>query len=81
MEDRKSTPRKLSFLDGLPITWKILNQKVVALSSCEAEYIAIISIMCKGVWIARLVKKVMGVGIEAVKIMVDNQSAIIKSKT
>ena len=81
MEDRKSTPRKLLFPGGLPITLKNLNQKVVGLSSCEAEYIAIISVVCKGVWIARLVKKVMGVEIEAVKIMVDNQSAIIKSKT
>ena len=54
---------------------------MVALSSCEAEYIAITPAMCKGVWIARLVKEVMGVKIEAVKIMVDKKLAIKVCKT
>ena len=58
-----------------------LEKKVVALSSCEAEYITITSAVCQGVWIARLVMEVMGVKMEAVKIMVDNQSAIMLSKT
>ena len=30
VEDRKSTPRQVFFLGGLPITWNILKQKVVA---------------------------------------------------
>ena len=54
---------------------------MVALSSCEAEYITITSAVCQEVWIARLVKEIMGVEMEAVKIMVDNQSAIMLSKT
>ena len=54
---------------------------MVALSSCEAEYIAITPVVCQGVWIARLVKEIMGVEMEAVKIMADNQSAIMLSKT
>ena len=54
---------------------------MVALSSCEAEYIAITSAVCQGVWIARLVKEVMRVELEVVKIMVDNQSTIMLSKT
>ena len=37
--------------------------------------------MCQGVWIARLVKEVMGVEIEVMKIWVDKQSAIMLSKT
>ena len=53
----------------------------MALSSCEAEYIEITSPVCQGVWITRLVKEVTRVEIEAVKIMVDNQSAIMLSKT
>ena len=81
VEDRKSTSGQIFFLGGLPITWNSLKQKVVALSSCEAEYIAITSAICQGVWIARLVMEVMGVKLEAVKIMVDNQSAIMLSKT
>ena len=81
VKDRKSTLGQVFFLGGLPITWNSLKQKVVALSSCEAEYIAIISTICQRVWIVRLVKKVIGVKLEAVKIMVDNQSAIMLSKT
>ena len=53
----------------------------MALSSCEAESIAITSTVCQGVWIARLVKEVIGVEIEAVKIMLDDQSAIMLRKT
>ena len=80
-EERKSTPGKVSFLGGLPINWNSLKQKVVVLSSCAAEYKAITSTVCEGVWIARLVKEVMRVEMELVKIMVDNQSAIMLRKT
>ena len=57
------------------------SQFVVALSSCAAEYIAITSVVCPGVWIAWLVKMVIGVELEVLKIMVDNQLAIMLSKT
>ena len=49
VEDRKSTSCQVFFLGGLPITWNSLKQKVVALSSCEAKYIAITSVVCQGV--------------------------------
>ncbi|XP_021607770.2 secreted RxLR effector protein 161 [Manihot esculenta] len=39
-EDRKSTTGILFFLGESPITWVSQKQRVVALSSCEAEYIA-----------------------------------------
>ena len=81
VEHRKSTLGQVFFQGGLPITWNNLKQKVVALSLCEAKYIEITSVLCQGVWIARLVKEVMGVEMEVVKIMVDNQSAIMLRKT
>ena len=71
----------LHVISGLPITWSSLKQKVVALSSCEAKYIVITLAMCQGVWIAGLVKEVTRVEIEVLKIMVNNQSTIILSKT
>ena len=52
----------------------------MTLSSCEVEYITIISAVCQGIWIERLVKEVLGIEIEAVKILVDNQSAIMLNK-
>ena len=81
MEDIKSTSGQVFFLGGLPITWNNLKKKVVALSLCKAEYIATTLAMCQGVWIARLLKEVMGVEIEVVKIIVDNQSAIMVRNT
>ena len=39
-DDRKSTSGWLSCLGGGPIFWSSKRQSVVALSSCEAEYIA-----------------------------------------
>ena len=49
VKDRKSTSRQVFFLGGLLIMWNILKQKVVALCSCEGEYISITSIVCQGV--------------------------------
>ena len=46
VENRKSTSELVFFLGGLPITWNILKQKVVALSSCKAKYIAITLVVC-----------------------------------
>ena len=37
--------------------------------------------MCQGVWISRLVKEITCVEMEVVKIMVDNQLAIVLNKT
>ena len=80
VEDKKSTMRQVFFLDGITITRNILKPKVVVLLSYEAEYIAITSILCQGVWRARLMKELMGDEIDLVKIMIDNQSTIILRK-
>jgi hypothetical protein len=47
--DRKSTSGMIYFLSNNPITWQSSKQKVVALSSCEAEYIASSAAACQGV--------------------------------
>jgi len=39
VDGRKSTSGILFFLDGCPISWQSQKQRVVALSTCEAEYI------------------------------------------
>jgi hypothetical protein len=53
---------------------------VVALSSCEAEYIAARSGACQGVWLARLLKELLGSESGASVLKVDNKSAIDLSK-
>jgi hypothetical protein len=46
---RKSTSSIVFFLGGNPVTWQSTKKKVVALSSCEAEYVAAASAACQGV--------------------------------
>ena len=40
VDDRKSTSRMIYFLSSGAICWQSTKQKIVALSSCEEEYIA-----------------------------------------
>ena len=80
IDTRKSTTGIIFFLSGNIITWQSSKQKVVALSSCEAEYIAAATAACQGVWLARLVKDMTGVEPGAPELKVDNQSAIALSK-
>ena len=41
-----STSIVLIFLELAPISWLSLKQKVVALSTCEAEYMAMATMTC-----------------------------------
>jgi hypothetical protein len=50
-DDRKSTTDVLFTLGRSPVTWQSWKQKVVALSSCEAEYISATTTSCQGVWL------------------------------
>jgi hypothetical protein len=76
VDDRKSTSGALFFLGSSPIAWQSQKQKVVALSSCEAEYIAATGAACLGIWLARLLAEVLGTEPEMAILKVDNKSAI-----
>ena len=52
--DQGSTPGVLVFLGSAPISWMWLKQKVVALSTCEAEYVAVATAACQALWLRRL---------------------------
>jgi len=39
IDGRRSTSGVLVFLGAAPIAWQSLKQKIVALSTCEAEYV------------------------------------------
>lgn len=80
IDTRKSTSGVIFFLGGNAITWQSAKQRVVALSSCEAEYIAAASAACQGVWLARLLTDMLGEESEPPELLVDNQSAIALSR-
>jgi hypothetical protein len=77
---RRSTSGVIFFLSRNPITWQAAKQRVVALSSCEAEYIAAAGAACQGIWLARLLTDMIKTEVAAPELKVDNQSAIALSK-
>lgn len=76
IDDRKSTTGVLFKLGDSLISWQSQKQKVVALSSCEAEYIAAATAAVQGVWLARLIGELEGQEPGCALIKVDNKSAI-----
>ncbi|XP_066391797.1 secreted RxLR effector protein 161-like [Miscanthus floridulus] len=60
IDNRRSTTSVLYFLGKNVITWQSQKQKVVALSSCEAEYITGTTAACQGVWLTRLLSELKG---------------------
>ena len=80
VDGRKSTTEVLFFLGGNIITWQSQKQKTVALSSCEAEYIAAATASCQGVWLTRLLAELRGEESGTITLKIDNQSTIQLSK-
>jgi hypothetical protein len=68
------------FLGDGAASWSLQKHKVVALSSCEAEYITGTVATCQAVWLAGLLGELLVVDAETPKILMDNQSAITLSK-
>ena len=53
---------------------------MVAISSCEAEYIATTTAVCQGIWLAWLLDEMLNKETVPSKLFVDNKSAISLSK-
>jgi hypothetical protein len=75
-DDKKSTAGYLFMLGGALICWSSRKQGIVALSSCEAEYVAASYAACQAVWIEMLLEELMVSDTIKVKLFVDNKSAI-----
>ncbi|XP_066342363.1 secreted RxLR effector protein 161-like [Miscanthus floridulus] len=61
IDGRRSTSGMLVFLGSAPILWLSLKQKVVALYTCDAEYVAAASATCQVVRLRRLLGELTGV--------------------
>ena len=66
----------LYLLGGNPVSWQSQKQKIVALSSCEAEYVAATTAACQGVWLCRLMEDLVDRSCSTSTIFIDNKSAI-----
>ena len=80
VDARKSTTGVIFFLSSSPVTWQSMKQKVVAQSSCEAEYIAAANAACQALWLARVLAEVQGSAPRVPMLRVDNKSAIALMK-
>jgi hypothetical protein len=73
--DRKSTTGYAIFIDKNLLSYRTIKQNIVALSSCEAEYIAFSSVVQELLWILQLFKH-MRMDHDQPIIYIDNRSAI-----
>ncbi|XP_042753315.1 secreted RxLR effector protein 161-like [Lactuca sativa] len=76
----KSTSGMIFYLGRNAITWQSQKQKTVALSTCEAEFMAATTTECQAIWLANLVKELTGHHIMPITLYVDNKSAITLMK-
>jgi histone deacetylase 1/2 len=77
---RKSVSGFVVFLAGGPVSWKSKLQYTVALSSCEAEYMALTETVKEVLWLLQHLKE-LGVKTNCpVSLFADNQAAIALAK-
>ncbi|KAD4586372.1 hypothetical protein E3N88_23973 [Mikania micrantha] len=80
VEDRRSTTGLAFYYSGNLITWASQKQRTMALSSCEAEFMAATAVACQGLWLRNLVSDFLDVKAQKVQLLVDNESAIALMK-
>ncbi|CAI9626822.1 unnamed protein product [Alternaria burnsii] len=80
-DSRRSTTGYVFTLANGPISWSSAIQKVVAQSTCEAEYMALGEAVKEAIWLMSFINDLnLGIHFSTVPIHVDNQSAIKLSK-
>ncbi|XP_076881039.1 secreted RxLR effector protein 161-like [Bidens hawaiensis] len=75
-DDGRSTTGHVFYLGSSPITWCSQKQHTVALSSCEAEYMAVSAAACQAVWLRELISELFDKETPVVVLRIDNTSAI-----
>lgn len=78
-ENRRSTSGLVAKLNGNIICWTSKKQPTVALSSTEAEYVALTEATTEAIWMKTWIREVFRINTQA-QIYCDNQSAIALSK-
>ena len=74
-EDRKSVSGYVIYAQGAPIIWKSKKQPIIALSTCEAEYIALSEVVKELLWVSMTLKELNIKRSGPMKVYIDNQAA------
>lgn len=80
-DDSRSTSGYVFALGGAVISWSSRRQRDTALSSAEAEYMALCEAVKEAIWLRRLLADLGEPQNDATVIYVDSESAIAISKT
>nr|GEU33566.1 retrovirus-related Pol polyprotein from transposon TNT 1-94 [Tanacetum cinerariifolium] len=80
IEDRCITSGYCFLLGTTVVSWKSKKQATVALSSTEAEYVAVTESACQVVWLRRILVDLGQEQVEATTIMCDNISAVMLAR-
>jgi len=80
VDDGRSTTGHMFYLNECPITWCSQKQEIVALSSCEAEFMAATEAAKQAIWLQELLAEVTEEPCEKVVVKIDNKSAIALTK-
>lgn len=76
LDDSKSTGGMAFYLDENLVTWVSQKQRCVALSSCEAEFMAATAAACQAIWLQRVLGCIADIKPGPVILYVDNKSAV-----
>lgn len=74
--DRRSTSVYFTFVGGNLVTWRSQKQKVVALSSAEAEFRGMVKGLCELLWLKRLLEEIGYSSESPMNLFCDNKAAI-----
>lgn len=77
---RRSTSGSLVFLGGGPVVFKSKRQATVALSSTEAECMALSLCLQDVLWLRHLLSEILGLKFPPTIVRIDNQAAIAMAK-
>ena len=80
INDRKSTSGYLFKISNGAISWRSKKQTCVALSTAEAEYVALSAAVQESLWLKQLLYELTGTAQSSVTIFEDNQSAIAMTR-
>ena len=80
LDTRRSTSGYVFRFGGAAITWRSKRQACVALSTAEAEYVALAGTVQESLWLQQLLSDLQGKPADPMVIFEDNQSAMSMSK-
>lgn len=80
LDDRRSTGSMCFYVNESLITWVSQKQRCVALSSCEAEFMAATAAACQAIWIRNVLSQIMDEQVDPVILFIVNKSALDLAK-